>query len=334
MADYCKHLTSRSPAEVARRIAYELLTEEPKRVFGAGHELNFTHLYAVKTLFRVSLYQTLGTVATSFRILTVPIRTLDELGCLPLVEKLTHYPSGLILIRGSVGSGRTTMMAMVDIINSTQSKHIFVVETETSCYHSHKLSVVWQLEIRPDTPSLVDALKGLLRKDADVVVIEGLANLEAMELALSIAENDCLVIARIATVTAESTIERFIESFPADQRKAIRQRISTRLLGVVCNQLVPKADGTGQVLAQEALLRTYEVGELISQSRTEEIPTLIERWTRLGMRTIDGCLRDLFKAGTITEDMALTRSMNRVEMARLLAANSSVSGGNILPPAV
>lgn len=228
-------------------------------------------------------------------------------------------PSGLILITGPGSYGKDEVIAaIIDHINNNFSKHIVTIEYYPGYFHIHKYSVVQQREIGCDTLSIATALQSLQFQDVDVVMLESLRNLETMRAALSLANEGCLVIASIATLSAQTTVQRYIESFPVEEQAEISLLLSNNLRGVVCVQSVPKADGSGRVIAAEAMLATPDIRGVIRESKTDQIKSIVESSAHLGMQTMDMSLRDLCLAGTITRDMAMAVCPNRIDMEKLL----------------
>ncbi|MBC8138844.1 MAG: Flp pilus assembly complex ATPase component TadA, partial [Fibrella sp.] len=210
--------------------------------------------------------------------------------------------------------------AMIDAINSNSSMHIVTIEDRIEYFHAPKLSVVRQREIGTDALNIAAALRGVWDQNADVIVIETMHDLKTMRAALALASNGRLVFASMGTVSAVSTVDRFIDSFPKAEQDATRLDVSNSLQAVICTQLIPNADGTGRIMAQEIMIIRPEIREMIRQSKTERIPSFIESQdNHHGMQTMGMSLRDLYLAGRITRDMAIARSMNLIEMEELLS---------------
>lgn len=306
--------------EITRRMVHQILTEEQKRALDTQLEFDCTYFLNRTHIFRASFFYDLGTIAAAFHLLSQPIPTLDSLELPPLVEKLTHMPSGLIFVTGPGGSAKDEVIAaIINHINNNFSKHIVMIEDYPGYFHIHKYSVVQQREIGRDTPNIATALHSLQYQDADVLMIETLRDLKTMRTALLLANDGCFVIASMATVSAETTVHRYIESFPVEEQAEIKLLLSRNLRGVVCAQSVPKADGLGRVIAAEVMVATPDIRSLIRESKTDQIKSAIESSAHLGMQTMDMSLRDLCLAGTITRDMAMARCMYQTDLERFLA---------------
>lgn len=305
--------------EITRRMVHQILTEEQKRTLDTHLELDFNYFLNRTHIFRASFFHDLGTIAAAFHLLSQPIPTLASLELPPLVEGLTHMPSGLLLVTGPGGSAKEEVVAaIIDHINNNFSKHIVIIEDYPRYFHIHKYSVVQQREIGRDTPNIATALRSLQSQDADVVMIKSLRDLETMRTALLLANDGCFVIASMATVSAETTVHRYIESFPVEEQAEVRLLLSNNLRGVICAQNIPKANGTGRVIAVEVMIATPDIRSLIRESKTDQIKSTIESSAHLGMQTMDMSLSDLCLAGTITRDMAMAVCPNRIDMEKLL----------------
>ncbi|MBC7808864.1 MAG: PilT/PilU family type 4a pilus ATPase [Akkermansiaceae bacterium] len=307
--------------EDTRRMADQFLTKAQQHSLKTLREFDFNYFSGPLHVFRASFFHDRGTIAGAFRLLSRPIPTIASLEIPPVIENLCGLTSGLILVTGATGSGKNELVAaMIDSINSSNSRNIVAIEDRTEYFHPPKLSVIRQREIGQDVLNVAAALCGLRSQDADVVVVETLRDLETMRTALALASNGRLVFASIATVSAASTVDRLIESFPENEQDAIRLDLSNSLQAVLCTQLIPNANGIGKIMAQEIMIVRPEIREMIRQSMTDRIPSFIESQDNHdGMQTMAMSLRDLYLAGRITRDMAIARSMNRIEMEGLLS---------------
>jgi twitching motility protein PilT len=254
----------------------------------------------------------------------IPAHTasLDELGMPPAVLEMTTLPRGIVLVTGPTGSGKsTTLAAMIDEINSTRNDHILTIEDPIEFLHDHKRCLVNQRELGTDATSFADALRAGLRQDPDVILVGEMRDLETISTALTAAETGHLVLATLHTQDAPQTIDRVIDVFPPHQQQHVRVMLSVALQGVVAQQLMPTADGSGRVAAVEVLLPTPAVRNLIREGKTHQIYSAIQTGAAHGMRTMDTALAELVRAGKITREVAQRRASVPAELARLLGDN-------------
>ncbi len=251
-----------------------------------------------------------------FRIISTNIRTMEDLG-LPIqhIKPLTRYQNGLILITGSVGSGKsTTMAALVDFINKDREDHILTLEDPIEYVFQSQGCHVNQREIGAHTESFPKALRGALREDPDVIMVGEMRDLETIQLALTAAETGHLVLATLHTGNAPRTLDRVLDVFPVDQRDQIRIMVSESLRGVISQQLVPNADGSGRVMALELLVNTAAVAATIRDGKTFMLPGIMQTGKNVGMITMDESLRNLYTQGLITQEETLYRCEDSQQM--------------------
>jgi len=251
-----------------------------------------------------------------FRIINTSIRTLEELH-LPTehIVPLTRYHNGLILVTGSVGSGKsTTLAALVDFINKDREDHILTLEDPIEYVFDSIGCHVNQREVHLHTESFAKALRGALREDPDVIMVGEMRDLETIQLALTAAETGHLVLGTLHTGNAPRTLDRILDVFPTDQRDQIRIMVSESLRGVLSQQLVPRADGQGRVLALELLVNTPAVGNCIREGKTYMLPGVMQTGKNVGMITMDESLRQLYVKGIISREEALFRAEDKSQM--------------------
>ena len=251
-----------------------------------------------------------------FRIISTNIRTMEELN-LPIehIKPLTRYQNGLILITGSVGSGKsTTMASLVDFINKDREDHILTLEDPIEYVFNSEGCHVNQREVGAHTQSFPRALRGALREDPDVIMVGEMRDLETISLALTAAETGHLVLATLHTGNAPRTLDRVLDVFPVDQRDQIRIMVSESLRGVISQQLVPHADGTGRAMALELLVNTPAVAATIRDGKTFMLPGIMQTGKNVGMITMDESLRNLYTTGQITQEECLFRSEDKGQM--------------------
>ncbi len=253
-----------------------------------------------------------------FRIINTQIRSMEDIG-LPMehITPLTRYQNGLILVTGSVGSGKsTTLAALVDFINRDREDHILTLEDPIEYVFESKGCHVNQREVHTHTDSFGKALRGALREDPDVIMVGEMRDLETIQLALTAAETGHLVLGTLHTGNAPRTLDRVLDVFPTDQRDQIRIMVSESLRGILSQQLVPKSNGSGRVLALELLVNTAAVANCIREGKTYMLPGIMQTGKNVGMITMDESLKRLYIDGVITPQEALFRATDKVEMRK------------------
>lgn len=244
--------------------------------------------------FRVNVYKEMGNYALAIRYLSGSLKTIQELGLPPQIEYLTQLKSGLVLVCGATGSGKsTTLTAIINNINENQQKHILTVEDPVEFVHANIKSVVHQRELYTDVPDFASAVKAAMREDPDVVMVGEMRDLETMRAALTAAETGHLVFSTLHTNDAVGVVERLIGSFPGNEQSVARDRIAYALKAVVAQNLVPTADGDGRAVVAEILMVTTAVSNLIESSKSKQIYSVMESSARQGMQTLDQALAKL-----------------------------------------
>ena len=258
-----------------------------------------------------------------FRIINSSVLSMEQIG-LPseYVVPLTRFTNGLILVTGSVGSGKsTTLASIIDFINQDRHDHIITLEDPIESVFEPKGCQVNQREVRRHTQSFERALRAALREDPDVIMVGEMRNLETISLALTAAETGHLVLGTLHTGSAARTIDRILDAFPLEERDHIRIMVSESLRGVLSQQLIPKKDGTGRVMALEMLVNTSAVANCIREGKTFMIPGLIQTGKNQGMRLMDDSLQALYKEGTISAEECMQRATDHVMMEKFLKEN-------------
>jgi twitching motility protein PilT len=244
-----------------------------------------------------------------FRIVNTKVRTMDEIGMPPQLKTLTEYHNGLVLVTGAVGSGKsTTLAAMVQQVNTHRHDHIITLEDPIEYVFVPAGCQITQREVHSHTKSFGAALRASLREDPDVIIVGEMRDLETISLAITASETGHLVIATLHTSNAARTLDRILDAFPVEQQGQIRTMVSESLRGIVSQQLVPRADGSGRVVALEIMVNTPAVANLIRESKTFMLPGVIQTGKKLGMRQMDDSLLELMEAGTITPNEAYDRA--------------------------
>ncbi len=294
--------------EDTRRLIYGLLNEKQRERFGLNKELDLSVSTGTGYRFRVNVYMQKGNIAAAFRVVPHRIPTLDELGAPAVVKKLALRRQGLILVTGATGQGKsTTQAAMLDLINSTRRCHIVTIEDPIEFIHEHKLSAIDQREVGADTKDFKTALRNALRQDPDVLFVGEMRDLETISTTLTAAETGHLVITTLHTNDAVQSIDRIVDVYPSHQQKQIRTQLAFSLLGIVAQQLIPRSDGKGRVLAAETLLNNVAIANVIREGKTHTADTIMQTHRAVGMMTMDESIVRLYKAGLITLEEAKRR---------------------------
>jgi twitching motility protein PilT len=250
-----------------------------------------------------------------FRVINSSLKTLDELGMPPQLKLLTQYHNGLVLVTGPMGSGKTTTLAaLVQEINQHRNDHIITLEEPIEYIIPSGGCQVTQREVHTHTNSFAAALRGALREDPDVIMVGEMRDLETIQLAISASETGHLVLGTLHTSNAARTLDRLLDVFPVDQRDQIRMMVSESLRGIVSQQLIPRADGKGRVVAMELLTNSPAVANVIREAKTFMLPGIIQTGKKAGMILMDESVADLYRQGLITPEEALYRAENKTEM--------------------
>ncbi|HEV2982078.1 MAG TPA: type IV pilus twitching motility protein PilT [Solirubrobacteraceae bacterium] len=310
-----------SPTDT-REIVYSILNGDQRQRLETEWQLDFAYSIPGHARFRVNAYFQRGALGAAFRLIPFGLTSIEELGLPAVVHEFTRKPRGFVLVTGPTGSGKsTTLAAMIDTINRSREEHIMTIEDPIEFLHAHKKCIVNQRELGADAKSFGDALKSALRQDPDVILVGEMRDLETISTALTAAETGHLVFATLHTQDTAQTIDRVIDVFPAHQQGQVRVQMSVALQGIITQQLLPTADGSGRVVACEVLVPTPAVRNLIREGKTHQIYSVLQTSSANGMQTMDSSLATLVRAGVISQSLAESRSTTPEELGRLLGGS-------------
>ncbi len=311
--------------DIARTLIFSLLDDHQRKRLEDEKELDFAVSIEGLARFRANAFYQRGSVALAMRQIPFKIKSPEELGLPKVVYEIAKKTMGLVLVTGPTGSGKsTTLASIIDVINSTESRHIITIEDPIEYLHRNKKSVIAQREIGQDTKSFATALKYVLRQDPDVILVGEMRDLETIHAALTAAETGHLVFATLHTPTAPEAVNRIIDVFPPYQQTQIRVQLAQVLEAVITQRLLPSALGKGRVLATEVLIATPAVRNVIREARTHELPGIMQTSQRFGMYTLNQDMYRLFQEGRIKWETALQFSPNPEDLARMSGARARV----------
>jgi twitching motility protein PilT len=318
-------------APETKQLAYSVLTDAQKHRFEENLELDIS--FGIKGLarFRANIFNQRGATAAVYRQIPYEILGFKELQLPAVVEEICTKPRGLVLVTGPTGSGKsTTLAAMIDKINRERHEHIITIEDPVEFLHQHKSCIVNQRELHADTHSFANSLKSALRQDPDVVLIGEMRDLETIESALRIAETGHLTFGTLHTNSAAQTINRVVDVFPAHQQPQIRAQLSFVLEGIMCQALLPKANGKGRAMAMEILVPNAAIRNLIREDKVHQIYSMMQTGqAKYGMQTFNQSLATLYFKKAISLQTALARSSNPDELQEMISRGA----GAIAQPA-
>ncbi len=304
--------------EATKGLINILLSDEQKEKLSKFKEIDFSYNFKEKARFRVNIFNQRGYLSAALRFFPSKIKTIKELNLPPIVGRFASYSQGFFLVVGPSGHGKsTTLAALVDYINHNYTKHIITIEDPIENIFQQDKSIIGQREIGSDTRSFERALRSVFRQDPDVIMVGEMRDLETISTALTAAETGHLVLATLHTNSAAQTIDRIIDSFPAESKNQVKTQLASTLLGVVSQRLIPRING-GRVPAVEVMMVNPAVRNLIREGKIYQIDLVIETGIEEGMITLNRSLADLVHKGEISLENAEIYSLNSSDLKMLL----------------
>jgi twitching motility protein PilT len=315
-----------SPPET-KQLCYSVLTDSQKHRFEESNELDLSFSVQKLSRFRANVFIQRGNVAGAFRAIPFKIKSFEELNLPKTVSELAERPRGLVLVTGPTGSGKSTTLAtIVDRINANRNEHIVTIEDPIEYLHHHKGCIVNQREIGADTQSFKNALKYILRQDPDVVLIGEMRDLETIEAALTVAETGHLCFATLHTNSCVQTINRIVDVFPPYQQSQVRAQLSFVLEGVLCQALLPRANGPGRTMVLEIMTPNPAIRNLIREDKIHQIYSAMQvGQEKFGMQTMNQSLTQTYQRRLISLETAMARSSDTEELRNLLAGGGTAA---------
>ena len=300
----------------AMSLMKSIAPERCQRELQESGSSDFGFAFGDQARFRVSIFKQRGNISMVLRQIPNDKLTPEQLGLAESVIKMVQRPRGLVLVTGPTGSGKsTTLASLVNFINETHDHHIITIEDPIEFYHDHKKSTINQREVGVDVPSFSEAIRRALRQDPDVILVGELRDLDTIQAAISAAETGHVVFGTLHTNSAQGTVNRIIDAFPGNLQDQIRTQLSTSLIGVVAQTLLPKIGG-GRCAAYEVLVVTPGIANLIRENKTFRINSAIQTGAKFGMNLMDDALFNLWRDGKVTVEDVLSKSHRPDDLAK------------------
>ena len=294
-----------------------------------GADFGYTHSRA---RFRTSIFMQRDTVAVNMRLIPYQLRSFEDIGLDPRIQKLLYAPRGLVLVVGPTGSGKTTTLAtMIDFINENRDTHIITIEDPIEYFHSPKQSIITQREVGNDVPSFATGVIKALRQDPDVILVGEMRDLATISAAVTAAETGHLVFSTLHTTGAARTVDRIVDVFPFDQQEQIRTQLSGNLVAVISQLLLPKKSGDGRAAVFEVMIATPAIQHMIRESKTHSIISAIQTGRQLGMNTLNDSLFDRYSRGVIDRNEMLRASDKPEELLEKIGERTAATGKAKIP---
>lgn len=321
--------------EEMKEVAEALMTENQMAAFEHKHEMDLGFTLGNLARFRVNVYQQRGSIGMVMRVIDLKIKTIDELGLPPVLKKIAKTPTGLILVTGPTGCGKsTTLAAMLDLINAQRRANIITIEDPIEYVYTDRKSIVSQREVGIDTDSFADALRAVVREAPDVILIGEMRDVDTFDVCLKAAETGHLVFSTVHTSSAAETLNRIINMFPPHDKEQVCQRLSKSLVATLSQKLVPAKDGSRRLCAVEVMICTPTIAGYIEEGRSGEIYSAIVQdgidghW---GMQSMNQALDRFYKAGLITEETAMRHAGARTELRQMLRRTADTGRAGAQP---
>jgi len=305
-------------AKDSEGIAFSMMSDLQVKKFLAEKEIDFSYQHGEKGRFRVNIYSQRGSISLALRFIPSVIRTIEELNMPPILHDFVNRPQGLVLVTGATSQGKSTSLAaMIDEINHTRSVHIITVEDPIEYTYPVDRAIIDQREVLIDTLNFNNALRSTLRQNPDVIMVGEMRDLETISTTITAAETGHLVFATLHTNSAAQTIHRIVDVFPAEQQDQIKFQLSSSLLGIISQRLIPRIKG-GFIPVCEVLINNNAVANLIRESKIHEIPAVIETSAKEGMISSNRAMVDLVRKKEISLKNAIDYSVDPSEIKNLL----------------